>query len=200
LQAPSRTHLFDPGRPIELVALPASERPTHGGKVVFHGLSGAVDGIDSIHMSISQAGAAKQTSYWTGRTGYPPGLPVAWLDTRAGSLTLPTTLEPGRQYRLTAHGAFITGPAGAGAKPLADANCSTPSAYGWRAGGIRLAVDGSTAWTPALSSIPGCDLRNHTYSMMLTPSRAYRPVIRIVGDGDLSDNSNRVRITVTAVS
>jgi hypothetical protein len=155
---------------------------------------------DHIHMSISQAGAAKQTSYWTGRTGYPPGLPVAWLDTRAGSLTLPTPLEPGRQYRLTAHGAFITGPAGAGAKPLADANCSTPSAYGWRAGGIRLTVDGSTAWTPALSSIPGCDLRTHTYSMMLTPSRAYRPVIRIVGDGDLSNNSNRVRITVTTVS
>ncbi len=62
-----------------------------------------------------------------------------------------------------------------------------------------MTVDGSAAWTPAVSSIPGCDLRTHTYSMVLTPSRAYQPVIRIVGDGDLSDNSNRMRITVSRI-
>lgn len=155
---------------------------------------------DHIHLSLSQAGAAKQTSYWTGRTGYPAGLTIAWLDTRAGSLTFPLKLQPGQSYRLTAHGAFITDLAGAGVKPLADANCSTPTAYGWGPGGIRVTVDGSAAWTPAVSSVPGCDLRTHTYSMVLTPSQAYQPVIRIVGDGDLSDNSNRMQITVTRVS
>jgi len=154
---------------------------------------------DHIHISLSQAGAAKQTSYWTGRTGYPAGLAVAWLDGRAGTLTFPVTLQAGGRYRLTAHGAVITGGSAAGARPLADANCSTATTYGWRPGGVRVTVDGSAAWTPAVSTIPGCDLRTHTYSMVLSPAQPYRPVIRIVGDGELSDNSNRMRITVVRI-
>lgn len=155
---------------------------------------------DHVHISLSQAGAAKRTSYWTGRTGEPAGLTVAWLDPRAGRLDVPMTLQAGHRYRLTAHGAFVSSTAVPTAKPMADANCSTPNAYGWATGGVRVTVDGSTAWTPATSSIPGCDLFTHTYTMVLTPTRAYRPVLRIVGDPDLSDNSNHVSITVQQLS
>lgn len=155
---------------------------------------------DHVHLSLSQAGAAKRTSYWTGRTGEPAGLTVAWLDPRVGRLDVPITLQPGHRYRLTAHGAFILSTAVPGSKPMADANCSTPNAYGWATGGVRVSVDGSTAWTPATSSIAGCDLFTHTYTMDLKPSRAHRPVLRIVGDPDLSNNSNHVSITVRQLS
>jgi len=155
---------------------------------------------DHVHMSLSHAGANKQTSYWTGRTGQPAGLAVGWLDPRAASVDAPVTLQAGHRYRLAVHGAFVTATAVPTNKPMADANCSTPTAYGWGAGGVRVAVDGSTAWTPAVSSIPGCDLITHTYTMILAPTRSYRPVLRVVGDADLSDNSNEMSITVQQLS
>lgn len=155
---------------------------------------------DHVHVSLSQAGAAKRTSYWTGRTGEPAGLTVAWLDPRAGRLDVPVTVQPGHRYRLTAHGAFITSTAVPSPRPMADANCSTLSASGWAPNGVGISVDGSTAWTPATSSIPGCDLFTHTYTMVLMPTRAHQPVLRIVGDADLSDTSNQVSITVRQLS
>lgn len=155
---------------------------------------------DHVHLSLSQAGAAKQTSYWTGRTGEPAGLTVAWLDPRTGRLDLPVTVQPGHRYRITAHGAFITSTPSPSPRPMADANCSADTAYGWATKGVGISVDGSTAWTPATSSIPGCDLFTHTYTMVLTPTSAHQPVLRIVGDADLSDNSNQVSVTVHQLS
>lgn len=154
---------------------------------------------DHVHLSLTQAGGAKQTSYWTGRTGEPAFQTVAWLDARGERLDVPVTVEPGHRYLLTAHGAFTTSTASL-PKRLADANCSTASDYGWGTNGVAISVDGSTAWTPANGSNTGCDLFTHTYTMVVTPASAHQPVLRIVGDGDLSDNANRVSVTVRQLS
>jgi len=81
---------------------------------------------DHVHLSLTQAGGAKQTSYWTGRTGEPAFQTVAWLDARGERLDVPVTVEPGHRYLLTAHGAFTTSTASL-PKRLADANCSPPA-------------------------------------------------------------------------
>lgn len=150
---------------------------------------------DHVHMSLSQAGAQKRTSYWTGTTGEAWGQVVAWLDPRTGQLTFPWTVEPGHEYRIVAHGAFHTSN-GARPKPMADAMCATATDYDWSYNGGRISVDGSRAWTPETNTGGGCNLATHSYSMILRPTTAHQPVVRVEWVSDLSQTANHVSVTL----
>lgn len=151
---------------------------------------------DHVHLSLSRAGALKQTSYWTGRTAEAPGQTAAWLIPQDGQVVLPVTMEPGHPYFVVARGVFYTSTLGNRPRPMADAMCATATDYGWTYRGGMISVDGSTAWTPATNTVPGCDLSTHLYSMVVWPTTAHQPVLRIEGVPDLAHAGNPVSVTI----
>ncbi|HET6700051.1 MAG TPA: hypothetical protein VFG88_13250 [Nocardioidaceae bacterium] len=155
---------------------------------------------DHVHISLSYAGAAAQTSFY--RVRHVPAIPVLIPGTRQldaqrtaiTSVTVPAdgtvvdagfTLTRNTAYRIVADGLYRFG---AGSK-VADAACRW-TRHGWAPFEAGLVVNGAAPWGADCAS--GAE---HTYSTVIVPSRTKRLKLAI-GDPHPRGNSGSLTFHV----
>jgi hypothetical protein len=166
--------------------------------------------VNHIHFSFGWAGAEEKTSFWTGKVSpvVEPPLPYlakmhqhralrVWAKT--GSAEAMWLLKGGDTYRVVATGVWHSDGA------PSDARC-TKTANGWvPTGGGGISVGGDQMqgwgeqWAPTVDNGHGCNIKTHTYKLVLTP-RSSTTVIGQLPDsgGGKVSGSELLRFTRTA--
>ncbi len=156
---------------------------------------------DHVHISLSRAGAAAQTSYYRARGV--PNVPVLYpgtrrlnaVDTAVASLVVPSDgsgvstpfkLTKGTTYRLVADGRFRYGPG----TRVADAACAWSDALaGWVPTTVGLSVNGTSPWEP------DCSEATATRETSYTARRTGFATLRL-GDATPRDNQGSLRFFI----
>jgi hypothetical protein len=156
--------------------------------------------VNHMHFSFGWAGAEKKTSYWTHKVSavMEPPLPhlaklrahrSLTVAAHTGSTNAMWLLKGGDKYRVTATGTWRAG------KTREDPVCAK-TAHGWQQSGDGVRVSGDQLqdwgqqWVPTVSTGNGCNTKNHTYRLVLTPQSSSTVVGQLGGGGSSSDKGS----------
>ena len=189
-----------------------SYRPQDGWRLMSDRGSDTQNHKDHVHFSFSWDGARKKTSFWhaPAYSGQPP-LPAVLsvykttYNTQKGTVEYPYTLVAGRRYLVFAKHAYLYATQGA-ARFAADPECSQSLTKAWSSLNLvdwlthsdtylDLKVNGQSTWMPTISTGGGCNLKDHTYAMVIAPSKTQKLNLRTV-DVIRKDNRGSMAVEV----
>jgi hypothetical protein len=162
--------------------------------------------VNHMHFSFGWAGAEEKTSFWTGKVSPQVEPPLPRLTARHAHRTLRVTAQNGSNEALwlvkggDTYRVVATGVLHHGKKVVADAHCAK-SAGSWRpSAGVSLDGDQvrswSERWVPTHDTGDGCNAKDHTYRLVLTPAASSTVIAQLSGDAGDS-GSVRLRFTRT---